>query len=267
MSGQPYDNYAAYWLMEVAYYFLYSAGRAGAGDLLSQPARNVCLCAAAPAMLAGQPELACRGCIHVLRRRPGHQQLERAAAGDRVSGRGGGAVGHLRVSLASAPLALALSCRLLLLVWANGHGSFVVGLLMLGIWLADEAIGRGAEPFRSARRLALSIDVWPPALTLLASGIACLVNPRGVGVIAYVIRSVRQSGDPQLCARVGAAELCRMVRGIVPHRLAVLCCRAGGLATPAEPVPDHDLCDVRCTCPQNHAERDLVRDRDGAGVG
>ena len=66
MAGAPYDNYASYWLMEVAYYFALFGGRPGADSLLPQPAGNGCLCLAAPAVLAGQPELAHRGRLYVV---------------------------------------------------------------------------------------------------------------------------------------------------------------------------------------------------------
>ena len=53
-----------------------------------------------------------------------------------------------------------------MLVWANTHGSFLIGLVLLGIWLADEAWGWllarwRKEPERSLR------PVLAPAVALL----------------------------------------------------------------------------------------------------
>jgi len=74
---------------------------------------------------------------------------------------------------------------LAMLVWANVHGSFPIGLVLLGIWLADEAwswlLARWKkETDRSLRHL------LAPASALLLAGLACLANPRGLGIISYV---------------------------------------------------------------------------------
>jgi hypothetical protein len=103
-------------------------------------------------------------------------------------------------------------------IWANVHGSFPVGFLLLAIWLADEARcvllaflkKEPAGPRRTARRLA------PPALALLLACLACLANPRGPGIITYVrelagnpvIRTlVPEWAAPSFDSRVGALFL------------------------------------------------------------
>jgi len=64
-----------------------------------------------------------------------------------------------------------------LAVWVNSHGSFPIGLLLLGAWLAEEV-------WSALRRR--KHHVAQAGLALLASCAACLINPRGVGVVAYV---------------------------------------------------------------------------------
>jgi hypothetical protein len=79
-----------------------------------------------------------------------------------------------------------------MLVWVNSHGSFVLGLLLLGIWLVEE----GWQVLRAR----LWGDGWaqirrllPPGIALAVSALACLINPRGLGIISYLNS---MSGNP-----------------------------------------------------------------------
>ena len=72
-----------------------------------------------------------------------------------------------------------------MLVWANSHGSFLIGLALLGIWLADELwrwvvskINKDSETTASR--------ISAPALSLSLAILACFVNPRGAGIISYL---------------------------------------------------------------------------------
>jgi len=66
-------------------------------------------------------------------------------------------------------------------LWVNSHGTFPFGLLLLGLWLAEESwmllTSQGERAWGRLR---------PPALTLGASLLACLINPRGWGIVNYV---------------------------------------------------------------------------------
>jgi len=74
-----------------------------------------------------------------------------------------------------------------MMLWVNTHGSFPIGLLLLGIWLLDEV-------FRALRARLSGNDVeaglrrvWPPVIALLITVLATLANPRGIGVFEYLI--------------------------------------------------------------------------------
>jgi hypothetical protein len=69
-------------------------------------------------------------------------------------------------------------------LWANSHGSFFIGLLMVGIWVADEAwqVVRRRLQGRGAKFKPLAAS----ALAAIVSVGACLANPRGLGIFAYV---------------------------------------------------------------------------------
>jgi len=86
-------------------------------------------------------------------------------------------------SIALFPLALLLLERgrsrwwlppayaVLMLVWANLHGAFVVGQLAAGVWLVAAVVRR--EP------------VGAPLLTAVAAGTAPILNPAGPALLAY----------------------------------------------------------------------------------
>jgi hypothetical protein len=115
-----------------------------------------------------------------------------------------------------------------MLAWVNSHGSWVIGLAMLAVWLAAEAwqalrahVSRSADRFRGGhceerlpRRSNPGVANHLPAaaVALGLSCLACLANPRGVGVLAYVrdlsgspvIRSlVPEWAPPSLDTRMG----------------------------------------------------------------
>jgi len=70
-------------------------------------------------------------------------------------------------------------------LWVNCHGSFPLGLLLIGLWLADEVWrlatkpeGRSESP--SAGRLTA------PTIALATGLLGCLLNPAGLGILTYV---------------------------------------------------------------------------------
>jgi hypothetical protein len=72
-----------------------------------------------------------------------------------------------------------------MLVWVNSHGTFVVGLVLIGIWVGDELWNlvksrAHKEPGYLTRRMLI------PGITLGITLVACLVNPRGLGIYNYL---------------------------------------------------------------------------------
>jgi len=70
----------------------------------------------------------------------------------------------------------------LMIFWVNAHGAFVLGLALLGIFGVGELL-------RTALRLS-EARPWPEIGALagvgLLTGLATLINPRGVDIVAYV---------------------------------------------------------------------------------
>ncbi len=72
-----------------------------------------------------------------------------------------------------------------MLVWVNSHGSFLVGLLLLGIWLGDETWQVYAA-WRKGKRYSFQQLMTAAVILLLTTGV-CTLNPRGMGIISYLI--------------------------------------------------------------------------------
>jgi hypothetical protein len=85
-----------------------------------------------------------------------------------------------------------------MIVWVNSHGSFPIGLVLLGVWLLDEVFqalkhrfsGSGSSGTDAAKGLR---RIWPPVIALVISLLAACTNPRGIGVFHYLFRLM---GDP-----------------------------------------------------------------------
>jgi hypothetical protein len=86
----------------------------------------------------------------------------------------------------------------LMFVWVNCHGSFLIGLALLGMWLLEEIV-RAFRARLSGVRPAGSVPgrvgahVWPPVIALFVTVLAAMVNPRGIGVFHYLMTLM---GDP-----------------------------------------------------------------------
>ena len=71
-----------------------------------------------------------------------------------------------------------------MLLWVNSHGSFVIGLVIIGVWVADEIWSAAFDIYRKQKRSYGGLWI---SLTLLGlTALMCLVNPRGIGIITYV---------------------------------------------------------------------------------
>lgn len=71
-----------------------------------------------------------------------------------------------------------------MLVWANMHGSWTMGVVVLAIWLGDE--GWRAYSLRSHPRSMIQALRLP--VTTVAVSIGMLfINPRGIGIISHAV--------------------------------------------------------------------------------
>ncbi len=72
-----------------------------------------------------------------------------------------------------------------MLVWVNSHGSFLIGLVLIGIWLGDEVWQLGIARIRKNEIPSLK-NFWAALIALAMTLLTCLINPRGLGIISYV---------------------------------------------------------------------------------
>ncbi len=77
---------------------------------------------------------------------------------------------------------------LLMALWVNMHGSFVLGFALIGIVFTGETIRRWREQGISPNVIDTSLVVWGAV-----TAVATLLNPRGVEVLGYVINLLGSS--------------------------------------------------------------------------
>jgi hypothetical protein len=72
-----------------------------------------------------------------------------------------------------------------MLLWVNSHGSFVIGLVLTGIWLGAEMWEILVTRY-SQGKFQIQKSFWGAAVSFGMAAAACLVNPRGFGIINYI---------------------------------------------------------------------------------
>jgi hypothetical protein len=190
--GQPYPSYQTYWLMELALYGAYSLG----GSALVVFVHSAVI-TAAYGLLFGL-------CLRCSRswRVAAASTLFSAALGLNDWNVRPQAIAPLlavvllwviyyaratRVAKGTSRLGLWWLAPVFfsMLIWVNSHGSFVIGLILLGIWLADDVwhILKARLADGGWERVKLLRE---PCLALLTAALACLFNPRGLGILAYL---------------------------------------------------------------------------------
>lgn len=187
--GSPYRSYNVYWLADTALYLVYAAG----GPALSVFAHALlltltyglvlwlCWWLSGSGRVAALCTIAAAACgFENWNLRPQAVTFLLAtlylmlicclrARGTGVSPVVGGQSRPGRSTYAVSVIAFPL----LMVVWVNCHGSFPVGILLLGMWLVETLV--------EDRRQALT-----PLVALALSGAAMLLNPQGFGIFAYL---------------------------------------------------------------------------------
>ncbi len=87
-----------------------------------------------------------------------------------------------------------LFCPLIMVFWVNVHGSFIVGLVLLGIFLTGEAI---RMLFKSFGALSFKEIRWL-AIVGIMTGLAVLINPQFINIIHYVFNLMTDKPSQKL---------------------------------------------------------------------
>ena len=86
----------------------------------------------------------------------------------------------------------------LMVLWVNLHGAFVMGLGLIAIYLVGEGCRRVLNPSRTD---ALSwVEIRKVFVVLILCVLATLLNPEGTGIFDYVRTVVTDAGSQQLVA-------------------------------------------------------------------
>src|SRR5450759_5309660 len=79
-----------------------------------------------------------------------------------------------------------------MLVWANSHGSFLIGLALLGIWTLDE-IKNGLKISKKEKIAQAIKPLIYPTVALGVSILAITANPSGLGILNYALGMMKNS--------------------------------------------------------------------------
>jgi hypothetical protein len=72
-----------------------------------------------------------------------------------------------------------------MLVWVNSHGTFVIGLALIGIWWGQEIWTAIRQ--RIAHKQIIEVkQIVVPGIIFGITTLICILNPRGLGIINYV---------------------------------------------------------------------------------
>jgi hypothetical protein len=72
-----------------------------------------------------------------------------------------------------------------MVIWANSHGSFLIGIALIGIWFSQEVWNLGKTLYKRTQDYPLK-NLLVPGVILVITTLTCLINPRGFGIISYV---------------------------------------------------------------------------------
>jgi hypothetical protein len=181
--GQPYPSYKMFWLMEIVLYSVFHTG----GAILVILAQSFMVTTAYGVMLwicywsSRSWRAAAFGVLFAAALGFGNWNVRPQAVTYLL-----GALVFLGISeyRRTKNLRWVILLPLVMVFWANSHGSFPIGLMLMGCWVADEAwkflqAGIRKEGWKLKPAL-------PAAVGTAVSALACLISPQGIGIIAYL---------------------------------------------------------------------------------
>ena len=183
MTGTPYPSYQAFWLMEVAMVGVYRLG----GATLTVLLHGLTITAAYALLLwlgwriTGSWRVAALSALFAAALGLNDWNVRPQAVTFPIAALFLLALHEYRRTRRRAWLAVFPPGMAL---WVNSHGTFPLGLFLIGCWLADEgwdalrSHGLAWQPLRRA--------LQTPLLVLVLSLAACALSPRGLGTFAYV---------------------------------------------------------------------------------
>ncbi len=184
VPGKLYSSYAMFWLMETSLYWLHSLG----GPALVIFAHTLVIVAAYGLLLRLCWKIAGSGRVAAI------CALFAAALGLNDWNVRPQTISFLLATLMlwaiytyrSGPRRwLVVVFPVCELIWVNSHPTFPLGLVLVGAWLCDEGWQELKLRLAGQRRAELK-HLLAPGIALATAAMACLVNPQGLGIVAYL---------------------------------------------------------------------------------
>lgn len=179
MPGQPYPSYQMFWLMEVGMYIVYQLGGGELvvfiHSLLITGAYGIVLWLCFQASKSWR--IAAFGTLFAAALGLNDWNVRPQAITFLLGAFVLLAINRLQANQKKVWLGVLL---LAMIIWVNSHGTFPIGLALVGAWWLEEAWATFRQKGYWKKRLLL------PTIAGLASGLACLVNPQGLGIVSYV---------------------------------------------------------------------------------
>lgn len=72
-----------------------------------------------------------------------------------------------------------------MLIWVNSHGTFLIGLVLIGLWCAQVLWEIFIDRLKGSHKLRFK-PLIVPACVLVFAMLICLINPRGIGIAGYI---------------------------------------------------------------------------------
>jgi hypothetical protein len=181
MRGQPYPSYSMFWLMEAVFYLVYSLG----GPALIVFTHSILITSAYAIVLyltkqiSGSWRLAAFAMLFAAALGLNDWNVRPQAVTFALGALYLLAIhnlqqGRRRTWLLVLPLGM--------LAWANSHGTFFLGFVFIGMWLVEE-VWMGWRGIDGSQRWQ---GIQLPLLAILIISLACLLNPRGFGILSYL---------------------------------------------------------------------------------
>jgi hypothetical protein len=179
MKGQPYPAYKIYWLMEVLMYLVF---RAGSGELVVFIHSLVITGAYAILLwlcykISGSWRIAAFCTLFAAALGLNDWNVRPQAITFMLGAIILLAIFQLRANRRKIWLGAVF---LAMVVWVNSHGTYPIGLILLGSWWLDEAWICYHAKGGWKEKLAL------PTSAIFLGLTACMINPQGIGIVSYV---------------------------------------------------------------------------------
>jgi hypothetical protein len=181
--GQPYPSYTMFWLMDVVLFCIYRLG----GPILTILVQSFLITTGYLVMLfiayrvSRSWRTAAFGVLFAAAMGFGNWNVRPQA----ITYLYGGLIflGITEFRLTQKRLWLGL-LPLVMVFWVNSHGSFPIGLAIIGCWLADGSWNILVSKIR--RKTWDFKPLLPGLIGIGMAALACLLNPRGLGIITYL---------------------------------------------------------------------------------